>query len=86
MRTKKWIAFKANGAARLTAGKPNLDADEVAIELLVEIPNELFQRPLLSAHIKVEGTVPVLSSEQLVQMEDVLKTHAGMSIKIQSIE
>lgn len=53
MKVKKWLTIGRNGSARITKGKPGLDWDEIAIQLDIELPDALFQRPRLAASITV---------------------------------
>lgn len=53
MKIKKWLTVASNKSARLTAGKPSLDWDEVSIMLEVDIPDAMFKRPRLEAKITV---------------------------------
>jgi len=53
MRVQRWLAIDAGGRCRLTATKPKLRANEVAINLEVDLPNAIFEKPKLEAKITV---------------------------------
>jgi hypothetical protein len=76
-------------SVRLTVGKPRLDAQEVAILLNINLPNELFKKPQLEANIRVpEENVnrPVINAEVLGNIEQHLKQTLGVELSISLIQ
>lgn len=58
-----------HGKVRVTKNQPSLDPDEIAIGVTLDIPNRLFQRPILSAEIAVtEDMLASPTYEAIVNM------------------
>lgn len=53
MKLKKWLTVSSNGSARLTASKPDLTAKEISINMEINLPDALFEKPKLVASITV---------------------------------
>lgn len=53
MKVRKWLTVNRKGSCRITKGQPGLDWDEVAIQLEIDLPNALFEKPRLEAKITV---------------------------------
>lgn len=51
MKTSCYLIVGANGAIRINKRTYSLNWDEVAIALTLDIPDRLFERPMLSATI-----------------------------------
>jgi len=68
MKTQVWLAFTQSGAVRATKRRPDLGANERAMLLTVEIPDEAFRRPpVLTATVQVpvEGVVGPVATVQV---------------------
>lgn len=46
MKIKRYLTVHQNKTIRMTAGKPDLTAHEIAVELNLEIPDSFFRRPV----------------------------------------
>lgn len=76
-----WITINSRKSIRLTKSKPGLNWDEVSIKIKIDLPDALFDRPRLSASIKIpedaamqeEVDAKVIENvkEALEQIEDV---------------
>lgn len=55
MKLSKWLIVSNRGTTRLVSSKPKVDWNEVAIKLNVEIPDIVFQRPMIEANVKIKG-------------------------------
>jgi hypothetical protein len=67
----------------MTALKPALNADEIAIHLLMEIPDILFERPTIEARVVVpnEAVPPLrLDAEVLQQVDDAIRSATGLQV------
>lgn len=53
MKFHKWLIINRRGSARLTSGLPQLDRDEIAMQLQMNVPDTLFQRfwPVIRADL-----------------------------------
>jgi hypothetical protein len=70
---------------RVTKEYPNLDMDEIAIRLNLDIPNQIFKKPLLTANITVPieaVTAPVIESETITNVEEMIKQGLGFEVKL----
>lgn len=66
MKLRKFLCVKSNGSVRITANKPSLATDEIAIQLNLDIPNQMFVKPTLVADISVDEE---LAGQQLISTE-----------------
>lgn len=69
MRTKCYLIFKATGTVRATRRYPNLAADEVAVPIVVAIPNEAFARFAQEVTLNVFESAVIRPSVQ-VEVEE----------------
>lgn len=73
-----------NSWVRLTKGKPNTDAGEIAIKLHLELPKALFVRPQLSANICIAGDVapPEINVELQDEILEAIRGVAGCDVRL----
>jgi len=75
MKIQNWLTINNRGSTRITKSKPNIQWNEVSMKLNIEIPNSLFERPLLTANIKIDGEINhEFNYEMNKKIEDVLET------------
>lgn len=77
--------YRAVGAVRVTKTKPSLTADEIAIELNLEIPDALFMKPSLVANITVpqsEALNSEIPCEVLDNIVQSIQELSGMSVTL----
>lgn len=89
MKVKKWLTINSRGSARLTQGRPAIEADEVSILLDVTLPNALFEKPRLEASIEIpEDAVgpDVLNCEVIENVKDAIKQSTGLTFAINVIK
>ena len=75
--------------ARLTTNPPNLRANEIALRLNLEIPDELFLVPALEATIKVPagaGIPPELRVTDVRMIQEAIKKELGIDLDINIVE
>lgn len=83
MKLDRWLTVKRSGSTRITARKPDTEHDEIAVHLLMEIPDALFWRPTIEAHVVVprEATPPLrLDAEVLQQVDDAIRSTTGLQV------
>ena len=88
MKTGFWLVVKKNSSIRTVKHRPGLRWDEVAVYVSLDIPNELFTRPTMSASIVVDPKdVPKLEIEAKTvhDMTEILKRE-GYDINLQIVE
>lgn len=68
--------------------KPDVARDEIALKLKVRLPAALFEKPLLSASITVDGEVPQmdLSPETVNTIEDLIRSQSGLDVQLTVID
>lgn len=54
MRTQFYLVVNSNGTVAAKKNRPNLNWNEVSIFVDLTLPQQLFQKPQLSAQIKVD--------------------------------
>lgn len=82
MKVNFWLITKSNGSIRTVKNRPSMDWDEVAIKVNLDIPNEMFQRPTLSASIKIDHAPKLeIEAETVNNIQEVLK-HEGIDVKL----
>lgn len=89
MIVQKYLCVTNKGTCRLTQTTPNLSAREIAVKLSIEIPNSFFERPSLSATIKLPDAL--LGSSQVTatvagDIEKLVRETTGMDISVQLVE
>lgn len=86
--TTFWLAFKPKGyfdmVGRMAKRKPALAKDEVAIEVTVDLPASLFEKPTLAAKIVGTGEAPRLdlTPEFIANIEEHLEAQTGLRIEL----
>lgn len=89
MKLKNWLIVKSNGSVRITKNKPSLDADEVTIQLNLDVPDILFQKPHLEATVVVpESAVNKnpISSEVVAAAKESIEQATGIEFNINIVE
>ena len=85
MKTRHWITVRRNGSARLTKRKPEIDADEVSIQLALSLPDELFTKPQLQAEITVPTEVvrkEVIDASITDNVQEAIHQATGLSFAV----
>ena len=82
MKVNFWLITRSNGSIKTTKNRPSMDWDEVAMKVALDIPNEMFQRPTLSASIKIEHAPKLeIEAETINNIQEVLKRE-GIDVKL----
>lgn len=84
MKTKFWLIANSSGSIRTVKNTPDLKWNEVAIQVELDLPADLFKRPTLSAAIKIDqDKVPAIhiDTEVVHGVEEVLKQQ-GINVKL----
>lgn len=59
---KAWLVFDQEKIDRVTQREPQLKPNERAMFLEIEVPSQIFTRPVLSAKLTLEPGVPLLGA------------------------
>lgn len=83
MKTKCYLKISANGSVSVSKGRPNIDFDQVAVGIDIELPDVLFKKPQITASIKVDeaDAAPLLiSAETVNNVKDAIETITGIKV------
>lgn len=81
MKVSQWLAINKNGITKVRKTKPTLDWDEIAIKVQLDIPDDLFRRPIIEAIIAIKD-VPnnVYEPEIVINTKDLIEQQTGAKI------
>ena len=76
MKVRQWLSINKRGITSVRKTKPDLKWDEIAVQVLLEIPDELFARPVIEARIEIKD-VPntayepeiILNTKELIEQQ-----------------
>lgn len=82
MKVKQWLAINKKGITKVRKTKPDLSWDEIAIQIELDIPDELFKRPVISARIEVKD-VPLAEydPEIIINTKELIEQQTGAKIE-----
>lgn len=89
MKVRKFLVVSKNGTAKITANKPKLATNEIAIQLNINIPDQLFTKPTLVADINVDeklATQELISAEVIDNAKQLLSEALGLELRISVVE
>lgn len=73
----------------MTAKSPALAANEVAIKVALELPDEIFTKPVFSADIKIPKeavSAPVIEASVIDNVQEIIKQNLGFEVKLEIVE
>lgn len=85
MRTQFYLVVNSNGTAAVKKNRPGLNWNEVSIFVNLELPDQLFRKPQLSAQIKVEESQvsPMeIDVETQNNIREAIEAAAGVQVKL----
>lgn len=85
MKVKGFLIVGSNGSTRITKKRPGLDWDEIAIALDLEIPDQIFRKPHLSAEITIpdEAAMPsVIDAAVSENVRDAIEQATGLEFAV----
>lgn len=85
MKLKRYLIIKRNGSTRVTKQQPSIEWDEVFMLLDMEVPDKLWDRPLLQASIKIDEKAAqptIISAEVVSDVEKIIEERTGFEIKL----
>ena len=93
MKIKRFLVIgkkpRQKAMARLSVNPPSMESHEVAIQLTIDVPDELFVKPQLSAQITVPKDAispPVIDAEVVDNIQAVVSKELGVNLEIAVIE
>lgn len=85
MKITCWLAVTENGGVKSRKNKPDVRANEIPIRLDLDIPDELFQRPVLQANVKVPKESYMqqpITAEVADNIEDIIRQKTGLEFSV----
>lgn len=81
MKIKQWFAINKKGISKVRKTKPDLDWNEIAVQITLDIPDELFKRPIIDARLEVKD-VPnnAYDVEAIVNTKELIEQQTGAKI------
>jgi len=89
MKLQKWITINSRGSARITKGRPALDADEIAMMLDISLPDALFRKPRLEARIDIPeeaAQAEVITSEVVGNVQEAIESATGLTVVVNVVK
>lgn len=86
---KKTGTYAARYSSRITKGSPALASNEVAVKVLIELPDNIFERLALQAKIIVPNEAlsqPVITAEVKDNVQEIIKQNTGFDVRLEVIE
>lgn len=84
-----YLVVKESGVVKTCKSKPSLKNDEISIRIQMQIPNALFQKPILSANIIVPHEAvhnKIIEPQIKDNIKDAIQQAAGMEVKINFVD
>lgn len=75
---------KGRPSVRVTKNKPSLEKNEVPVKMRLELPIGLFQRPQITAQIKVPDSEakPHISASVADNIADIIRQETGLNVTL----
>jgi len=86
MKVKQWFAVNKNGITKVRKTKPALDWNELAFQIELVIPDELFRRPTISAKVEIKD-VPNMAYEPelVINTKELIEQQTGVKVEMQIV-
>jgi hypothetical protein len=87
MKETFWIAISRRGSMTVRKTRPNLNWDEIAMQLKLDIPDELFRRPHIEATLQIKD-VPneAYKPELIINTKELIEQQTGAKIDFRIVE
>ena len=89
MKLEKYLVIGSNGTTKITANKPSLKVNEIAIQLNIDVPDQLFKKPMLVADINVDENLSsqeIISTEVIDNAKELVSNALGLELRIKTVE
>lgn len=93
MQISQYIIIKKKNkwsyGSRMTKESPALASNEVAVKVILEMPDGIFDKPAFEAQINIPEeaiTKPVISAEVIDNVQDIIKQNTGFEVKLEVVE
>lgn len=85
MKTDFFLNINSKGSVRATKGKVSLYTDEVSIKMQLEIPDRLFQKPLITGKIKITDEMvrpSEINADVLQELRETISSIEGVELTL----
>lgn len=85
MKLQKWLVVARSGSCKVTARRPALLEDEIALRLDLTLPDALFVKPTLAAAIVVpdDAALPaVIDADVVEQIGEAIRAATGLRVEL----
>lgn len=89
MRVNQWLVVNNRGSCKIYKKKPSVDNNEVALNLQIQIPDEVFKRPQIVAEITIPNeavTSTEITADVAENLQNVLHQTLGLNFSIKVID
>lgn len=76
-------------SSRMSKGSPSLDADEIAVLVMLELPDAIFEKPTFQANIEVPASAvskPVIEASVIDNVEEIIKQNTGFEVRLEVVK
>lgn len=89
MKIDKFLIINHRGNITVRERTPSLKGNEIAVRLVLEVPNALFERPTLVAKMEIpEKAVPksTITPTIATNIENIIKEATGLTMHVDIVE
>lgn len=85
---RKKYTYWDDGPIRVTKKKPSVGNHEVAVEMNMDIPDALFEKPILTFHATLPDISGSLQITAQIQQDiaDIIQKQTGLTVEIKALE
>ena len=86
---QKYLVINHRGNVRITERQPSMGGNEIALRIEMEIPNKLFERPIIVAQMKVpDEAVPRVKITPTItdNLAKIIKENIGLNMVVTVVE
>lgn len=85
MKTTFFLTVNSNGTVKTTKNRPNLNWNEIAIQMNLTLPNQLFEKPQLQATIVIPENAAAPKEVDVATADNIreaIEEAVGMEVRL----
>lgn len=85
MKVKAFLVVNENGAIRAVKSYQALNLNEVAVQINLEVPDQLFRKPAIVADLVIPDDAvqaPTIDAEVTENIADAIRTATGVEVRL----
>ncbi len=89
METEFFLIINSSGGARVAKRPPSLGHDEISMRMNVELPDQMFRRPMLQANITIPTNVVqpnIINTEMVDNVERVIRETTNLDFRVRLVD